>query len=685
MSKVIKIKLKKERVVLSDILPYETPITFSNRFFYDFLIENEVYFDGEILRWKKGGPEVDAVIFLVFGIDKNNRGSIKIKGLYKEFQGHKLAITIPFHYGISHKENSFRMLSVMHPRNQVQAINFYDKYKEIILYFSQISSFSLRAPFGVAKTKFFDDERKTGSVIIGGNLGKDDDKRYKNLKSFFSYRDISNIHQFFESRIYHSCEQKYNNMAQLDISKCFDSIYTHSVAWAAFGKSTIKNKIATDGNSCIDASFPGDFDRLMQRQNYNETNGILIGPELSRIFSEIILQRIDFNIEANLRSRGILNGREYQAFRYVDDYFIFFNDETDYKIISEETEACLNEYKLGLNTNKEVIYHKPIITEITIAKRKISELLSEKIAIEVSEDGEDEDGNPVYGGKININSKPLITKYKSILSESGAGYKDVINYTLSIVERKVSEIFNKYKKVKKGDSLYRSFLKSIHSVVEFCFFIYAAAPRVNTTIKLSRVLKTIIDFSKTDNVSRDDMHQVFKRISDDVAFIISKYGSGSYTQVETLYLLAVMSEMGKNYWIEESVLVKYFGGRYKTSGAVCFEGDLNYFSITVLIFYIKNKKRYERLKKGLEGLIISKFKENADSLYKNTECVLLALDCICCPYLDVAFKKKLLRKYEIGGLATQEAVINYKKNWFTKWSDFEFGKELDAKQSEAVY
>jgi hypothetical protein len=33
MSKVIKIKLKKERVVLSDILPYETPITFSNRFF----------------------------------------------------------------------------------------------------------------------------------------------------------------------------------------------------------------------------------------------------------------------------------------------------------------------------------------------------------------------------------------------------------------------------------------------------------------------------------------------------------------------------------------------------------------------------------------------------------------------------------------------------------------------------
>ena len=33
---------KKERVVLSDILPYEVPPFFSNRHFYNFLIKNKV-------------------------------------------------------------------------------------------------------------------------------------------------------------------------------------------------------------------------------------------------------------------------------------------------------------------------------------------------------------------------------------------------------------------------------------------------------------------------------------------------------------------------------------------------------------------------------------------------------------------------------------------------------------------
>lgn len=40
--KRIKLRYKKERVVFSDVLPYELPITFTNRFFYRFLVKNEV-------------------------------------------------------------------------------------------------------------------------------------------------------------------------------------------------------------------------------------------------------------------------------------------------------------------------------------------------------------------------------------------------------------------------------------------------------------------------------------------------------------------------------------------------------------------------------------------------------------------------------------------------------------------
>ena len=43
------LKYSKNRVVLSDTLPYETPLTFSNRYFYRFLVNNKVeVYNGEI-------------------------------------------------------------------------------------------------------------------------------------------------------------------------------------------------------------------------------------------------------------------------------------------------------------------------------------------------------------------------------------------------------------------------------------------------------------------------------------------------------------------------------------------------------------------------------------------------------------------------------------------------------------
>ena len=40
--KKIKLRYKKERTIFSDILPYELPLIFSNRYFYKLLVRNEV-------------------------------------------------------------------------------------------------------------------------------------------------------------------------------------------------------------------------------------------------------------------------------------------------------------------------------------------------------------------------------------------------------------------------------------------------------------------------------------------------------------------------------------------------------------------------------------------------------------------------------------------------------------------
>ena len=42
--KTIRLKYKKQRAVWSDVLPYELPLTFSNHYFYDFLLDYDVEF-----------------------------------------------------------------------------------------------------------------------------------------------------------------------------------------------------------------------------------------------------------------------------------------------------------------------------------------------------------------------------------------------------------------------------------------------------------------------------------------------------------------------------------------------------------------------------------------------------------------------------------------------------------------
>lgn len=187
--------------------------------------------------------------------------------------------------------------------------------------------------------------------------------------------------------------------------------------------------------------------------NYDETNGILIGPEFSRIFAEIILQRIDKNVEIQLTKEEapIIHHKDYVCFRYVDDYFVFFSDDSIKDKIFKNFKLALGEYKLTVSEAKTQLYSKPIITELTIAKLKIAELLEGDIHFRIEKEASLGDidiedyqaiNNDVF--KVYVNSNRLAAKFKSILIESKVEYKEVLNYSLSIIERKIGSILNKF-------------------------------------------------------------------------------------------------------------------------------------------------------------------------------------------------------------------------------------------------
>ncbi|MEZ0033138.1 hypothetical protein ABIF68_003508 [Bradyrhizobium japonicum] len=103
------------------------------------------------------------------------------------------------------------------------------------------------------------------------------DQTVRNPGSFFAYEGYDRFYKFFNSEEFVGLEKKFSLMRLTDISKCFSSIYSHTLAWAV--KDVQHGKESTSA-----VSFANDFDSLMQYANYNETNGIPVGAELSRLF-----------------------------------------------------------------------------------------------------------------------------------------------------------------------------------------------------------------------------------------------------------------------------------------------------------------------------------------------------------------------------------------------------------------
>lgn len=236
--KKIKLQYKKERVVFSDILPYELPIIFSNRYFYRFLVNNKIAIcninskDCNV-SWSNEMP--DGARFIMAILMNMNASPLLTCHEYKynEFK------SIPFVYNVQHKPTKPRQLAIVHPINQIKVVEFYNKYKDAIIYLCSKSNFSMRKPQKVASYFFYKD--RLHHILLGRKTDKMEMyfKEYENLKTFFSYKKYTNIYKFYEDYRYQRAEKKYQHLLRTDIQSCFDSIYTHSIAWAVNGGANI--------------------------------------------------------------------------------------------------------------------------------------------------------------------------------------------------------------------------------------------------------------------------------------------------------------------------------------------------------------------------------------------------------------------------------------------------------------
>jgi len=143
----------------------------------------------------------------------------------------------------------------------------------------------------------------------------------------------------------------YKYRLDVDVANCYNTIYTHSIAWAMCGKDEAKKYYRTKMPSSLKSKYElaDQLDTYMRYQKNNETNGIVVGPFTSRIFSEIIMAELD----RKLTEKG------YHFRRYVDDFKFYFRTESQAQESLPVIEKVLNEYNLNLNTAKTEIHKYP--------------------------------------------------------------------------------------------------------------------------------------------------------------------------------------------------------------------------------------------------------------------------------------------------------------------------------------
>ena len=619
-----------DRVLLSETIPSDSPIIFSNSGFYGIVKAAE---SGELHSSSYVKKAYDEIL------------------IENDLNKH-LSASTPYKFSILKNETKIRGLSLLHPRAQFFLRTFVKKNFASIIYYCSKSNYSLRKPARVAS-------EYTPKI--------DENSNHMGVPSFFTIDGIDRLYKFFESNEFVRLESKFPFFASADISNCFNSIYTHTIPWATHGKLYNSSYIRHTN------LFANEFDQRMQRSNDNETNGIPIGNEISRIFAEILFQSVDVEIERNLSAYGFKLGVEYQIYRYVDDFFVFsLNRKILSKCLSEITN-CLHKLNFVLNDSKTNFYERPYFSKVSCVAIDTKGLLTtlDKSIFDINSK---KDKTRAFKYAIKEVYKPsglaskFIARVRSACLANEGSYADIASLVVGSIKRKVLLV----EKCLKGNAKSVSPTNTIILLLEIAFFFYNANPQSSTSRTICLLVlkcdEIISEFSLQDlQFYREAVKQNIDLVLKGKTNAELDFENGEFLPFEKLNIL-----------LSTSFFEDY--NKYSNSSLeALIEGKkLNYFDIISLLYYTQGSSVYKSLIEKLEAaaLFISRKQED---ISKCSEKCHLVLDLISCPYISQQTKFKLLRNFKFStGLTTPsieltQAIADFESTtWFVDW----FKKDL---------
>lgn len=525
------------RPITSEMLPYEVPLPFNSAQLYGFLKRMKFAwvdeFKFKVLTSRFGKTEKYWLETIFDGLtlgDGRQNGVFTIFNL-REGGRKKVDLRHPFKYRARRNNGKTRNLALPHPQSMLTMAYFIHNYRDSILYYTNRSSFSIRHPHGVARLHAQKDaefNRRKDEQSFGVEQS---DLEYEFVTSYFSYARYNNINRFYASQEFRACERKYPRLLRADVSKCFDSLYTHTISWVTNGVHASKNEDAAKN------TFGGKFDHCMQYLNHAETSGIIIGPEFSRIFAEVILQEVDVRIERDLAEKDKIAGRDYEIMRYVDDYFVFLANAKDSSLFEEVLGSNLAEFKLHLNDHKQHEFDTPLKSHMSVAKLRLRENLKIRTQCEIDLEGD------TPKGRLYFPASKAILDYKATLIDSDLDHGEVANSFLYALTRQVSKTVKAYGKFlaavrvsgeKKAISSAQSQLTSyLIANLEVALFVYAGAPSVSHSLKITRLVVALSKELQDSGVGLLQMQsfrdKVYREIEAQLAAVRDESAFGVHT------------------------------------------------------------------------------------------------------------------------------------------------------------
>lgn len=481
--------------ILTDVLPVELSEQFSYRYFYEYLNANSKILSLAIEKIIKYKNNNDYIFF-------NNDNWI----------------TMPLSYTIMKELHTERTISLLQPLGAVQLYLFICAFqKEILTLLHKNAVFSLRY-HKKNNNLYYKCKKKSITQYFNDISAKVGKEILEQTGMYFSVGPYKSIAAFTSSKEWFVLNSKYKYFVRTDYKACFDSIYTHTFDW-------IVGKDVNDTKRFKNGSIYATIDRILMNINASTSNGIVVGPEFSRMVAEILLQTIDRDVFSMLLNKNIIKDENYNIYRFVDDIFIFADSENLANEIVELYSMAARKYLLRLNEAKLSKRKVPFVldawlNEANLFTNRASSLLfysndEQKTYIDkYTSDSNGDNTKPhlLKSRIMSLSKTTIMNQFNGLICKYKDNDRAIVSYFLGM-------IINKIEENKKNARLFREDVseKVVFAFLDLLLYIYSFFPNYNNTQKLLSIICYVRDeydiFEK-----RERLQQLFEQY----AFIFEK-------------------------------------------------------------------------------------------------------------------------------------------------------------------